>query len=86
MRGKGRGKKVKRGRGKKKKNNDASGLDILGHFGTYWDNLKDFATSLEHLDCFPGHFRPFSSIIGSLKKKRVPDGRTDPLIEMRGRI
>ena len=42
--------------------------DILGHFGTFgtfWDNSEDFLTSLEHLDCFPSHFRPFSPINGS---------------------
>ena len=58
--------------------NDASEVGILGHFGTFWDNLghfgtfwdnsEDFLTSLDHLDGFPSHFRPFSSIIGSLKK------------------
>ena len=38
--------------------------DILGQLGTFWDNSEDFLTSLEHLDCFPSHFRPFSPIIG----------------------
>ena len=66
--------------------------DIWGHFEIFWDIL----TSLEHLNCFPSHFRPFSPIIGSLKKRtdgptdRRTDGptdrRTDPPIEMRGRI
>ena len=39
------------------------------------------------IDCFPSHFRPFSPIIGSLKKTRdgQTDGRTDLFIEMRGR-
>ena len=37
----------------------------MGHFETFWDNWEDFLTSLEHLDCFPSHFRPFSPIIGS---------------------
>ena len=55
--------------------NNASEVDILGHLGTFWDNSEAFLTSLEHLDCFPSHFRPFSPIIGSLKKMR--DGRTD---------
>ena len=65
--------------------NDVSEVDILEHFGTFWDilghfgalrdKLKDFTTSLEHLDRFPSHFRPFSPIIGSLKKTRY--GRTD---------
>ena len=36
--------------------NDASEVDTLGHFGTFWDNSEDFLTSLEHLDCFPSHF------------------------------
>ena len=62
--------------------NDASD-DILGHFGTSWDTLGHFGTigktfgvwSLEHLDCFPSHFRPFSPGISSFKEPR--DGRTD---------
>ena len=64
--------------------NDASEVgiwDILGHFGTFWDNSEDFLTSLDLLD---GHFRPFSSIIGSFKKPHdgcTDDGRTDPLIQ-----
>ena len=71
--------------------NDASEVDIsghLGHLGTFWDNSENFLKSLEHLDCFPSHFRPFSFIISSLKKMRDgrTDGRMDPLIEMRGRI
>ena len=49
--------------------------DILGHLGTFWDNSEDFLTSLDHFDYFPSHFRPFSSIIGSFKKTR--EGRTD---------
>ena len=67
---------------------NASEFDILGHFGTFRDDSEDILTSLEYLDCFPSHFRPFSSIIGSFKKTRdgPTDGRTDPLIEMRGRI
>ena len=52
--------------------NDASEVDILGHFRTFWDNLEDFMTSPEQLDRFPSHFRPFSPIIGSLT-----DGPTD---------
>ena len=110
--------------------------DIWGHLGTSWNNSEDFLSSLEHLDCFPNQFRPFASIIGSLKNKSVRttmrlnsevgiwsldhvdcfpshfrtyssiigsfkktrsgatdgqthgpmDERTDPLIEMRGRI
>ena len=70
--------------------NDASEVGILGHF---WDILGHFGTirknsSLDHLDCFPSHFRPFSSIISSFQKTRdgPKDRRTDPLIEMRGRI
>ena len=55
--------------------NDVSEVDILGHFGTFWYNSEDFLTSLDHLDCFPSHFRPFSSIISSFKKTR--DGPTD---------
>ena len=42
--------------------NYASEVDILGQFGR-------LLISLEHLDCFPSHFRTFSPIIGSLKKK-----------------
>ena len=41
--------------------NDASELDILGHFRTFWDNSDDLLTSLEHLDCFLvifDHFLP----------------------------
>ena len=45
-------------------------LDILGHFGTFWDNSEDFLMSLDHLDCFPSHYRPFSSVINSFKKTR----------------
>ena len=37
---------------------------------TFWDVL----TNLEDLDCFPSPLRPFSPIIGSLKKTR--DGQT----------
>ena len=54
--------------------------DILRHFEIFWDNSEDFLTSLDHLDCFPSHFRPFSSIIGSFKNPRTKgptDGRTD---------
>ena len=49
---------------------------LSNNFATLWDNKEDFTTSLEHLDCFPSHFRPFSPIIGSLQK-RVTDRRTD---------
>ena len=72
--------------------NDASELDILGHLGTLCDNSEDFLTSSEHLDCFPCHFRPFSPIIGSLKKKNLgrmdgrTNGRIEPHIEMQGCI
>ena len=59
--------------------NDASEVD----FGTFWDNSEYFLMSWENLDSFPMYFRPFLSLIGPLKKKH---GRTDPLIEMRGRI
>ena len=53
--------------------------DILGHIRTVSDNSDDFLTSLGHLDFFPTHFRPFSPIIGSLKKKRYrrTDGPTN---------
>ena len=58
--------------------------DIMGHFETTWDNLghfgnnsEDFLTSLDHLDCFPSHFRPFYPLIGSLKKARITDRQTD---------
>ena len=53
--------------------------DILRHFGTFRDNSEDILTSWDHLDCFPSHFRPFSPVIGSLKKTRSgrTDGRTD---------
>ena len=67
--------------------NDASEVEISGYFGifrdilghgTFWDNLKNFMTRLEHLDHFPSHFRPFSHIIGSLKKNALPtDEPTD---------
>ena len=50
--------------------NDASELDNMGHFGTFWDNSEEFLTNLEHLECFPIPLRPFSPIIGSLKKTR----------------
>ena len=55
--------------------------DILGQLGTFWDfwdNSEDFLTSLEHLDCLPSHFGPFSSITGSFKRtrSRPTDGRT----------
>ena len=43
--------------------NDASKLDILGHFGTFRDNSENFLTSLGHSDYFPSPFRPFSPII-----------------------
>ena len=71
--------------------------DFFGHFKTFWDNSKDFGTILEHLDCFPSHFRPFSPII-KIFDKSVTDqptnqptnqptiGQTHPNIEMRGRI
>ena len=63
--------------------NVASKVDILGQFGRHFDEFGPFG-----LFPPPSHFRPFSSIIGSFKKKRDEpmDGRTDPLIEMRGRI
>ena len=51
-------------RERKKQVRSDNEVDILGHFGTLWDNLEDSTTSLEHLDRFPCHFRPFSSIIG----------------------
>ena len=47
---------------------------ILGHFGIL-GQFEDFLMSLVHLDCFPSHFRPFSSTISSLKKTHY--GRTD---------
>ena len=61
--------------------NDATEVGILGHlvtFQTFWDIMGQFR-SLERLDRFLGHFRPFSSIISSLKRKRYGrmDGRTD---------
>ena len=61
--------------------NDATEVDILGHlvtFQTFWDIMEQFG-SLERTDRFLGHFRPFSSIISSLKRKRYGrmDGRTD---------
>ena len=49
--------------------------DILGHLGTIRNNSEDFLTSLDHLDCFPSHFRPFFTIIGSFNKMR--DGPMD---------
>ena len=62
--------------------NDASELEILGHLGTFFDILGHIETIrktcrrvFKPLDCFPSHFRPFSPIIGSLKKTR--SGRTD---------
>ena len=52
--------------------------DVLGHIGTLWDDSEDILLSLEHLDCFPSRFRPFSPIIGSLKKNAFrTDGQTD---------
>ena len=44
--------------------NDASEVDfgtswdilLLGHFGTFWDNLEYFSMSFKHLDCFLMHF------------------------------
>ena len=57
--------------------NDASELEILGYFETFWDKSEDFLTSLDHWDCFPSHFRPFSPIIGSLREKKTRDGPTD---------
>ena len=53
-----------------------------GQFGTF----QDIFTSLDHLDCFPSHFRPFSFIISSFKKTpdRPTNGQT--LLEMRGCI
>ena len=65
------------------------GSDIFGHLETFRDNSEDILTSWEHLHCFPSHFRPFSPVIGSLKKRvpdRPTDGPTGTLIEMRGRI
>ena len=59
--------------------NDVSEVDILGQIWTFCDNLEDFTTSKKNLDRFPSHFRPFSPIIGSLKKTCFgqTDGRTD---------
>ena len=52
--------------------------NILGHFVTFWGNSEDLLKSLEHsVDCFPSHFRPFSTIICSLNKTRdKTDGPT----------
>ena len=33
--------------------NDASEVDILGHFETFWDNSEDILTCLEFLTVFP---------------------------------
>ena len=77
-----RSKKVKKYQRKKEQvrsENDASEWtfwDILGHLQTHRDNSEYFFTSLEHLDCFPSHFRPFSPIIGLFRKTR--SGATDP--------
>ena len=69
--------------------------DIMEHFGTFWNNSEGFVTNLEHLDCFPSPYRPFSPTIDLnrfIEKARYgrtdrpTDGQTDPLIEMRGRI
>ena len=65
--------------------NDASELDILGRFGTSLDILGHFGTirkiywRVEHLDCFPSHFRPFSPVNGSFERTRYgpTDRRTD---------
>ena len=56
----------------KSSDNDASEMDILGHFETYWDNSKN---CLKHIDCFPSHFRPFYPVLGSFKRTR--SGATD---------
>ena len=77
--------------------NDATELNILGHFLTLWDTLvEDFTKSWEHLDYFSSHFRPFSPITGSLKNKEYKpteqrtdgqtNGQADPVIKMRGCI
>ena len=78
--------------------NDASEVDILGHFGTFWDISGQFGTiwktlmSLEHLDfsqSFPTmftHNRLTEKKMRSGRTHGPTDGRTDPPIEMRGRI
>ena len=57
---------------------------------TFWDISEDFLTSLEHLDCFPiisDHFHPLLAHFKIRVTDDGPtDGRTDALIEMRGRI
>ena len=60
---------------------DASELDILGQFGRLLDKFGAFRLLSTPM-------RPFSPIIGSLKKTRDGrmDGQTDSIIEMRGRI
>ena len=45
-------------------------LRTLGHFETFWDNLEDFLTSLEHLNCFQS-FPTISPVIGSLENKSI---------------
>ena len=72
--------------------NDASEVDILGYFGTFWDIMGQFGRLYDEFRAF----RPFSPTIGSLRKTSYgrtdgrtdgwKDGRTDPLIQMRGRI
>ena len=60
--------------------NDVSECELLGHFGTFLDNSEDILTGLEHLDCLPSHLRPFSPIIGLMKKTR--SGPTNRCIQI----
>ena len=46
-------------------------MRLKWYLGTFWDNLENFLTSLNYLECFPSYFQLFSSIIGSR------DGPTD---------
>ena len=43
-------------------------LDILGRFGTFWDNSEEFLTILDHLDSFKKNVR---------RTNGTTDGRTD---------
>ena len=61
--------------------NNVSKLDILGHYGTFWETPEEALMGSEHLDRFLSHFRPFSPICkNALQNHGLTDGRTDPLI------
>ena len=77
---------------KRRSDNDASELDIFGHYGTFWGILGQFGRLLDGFGAsrlfswsFPTIFFHNRLIVKNTRSGRT-DRRPDPLIEMRGRI